>query len=46
MNNMAEEEENQIHSLSNHRQQLLLLDETVENTMAKVMAKVATMDAD
>ena len=42
----AEEEENQIRSLSNQRQQLLLLAETVENTMAKVIADVATMDAE
>ena len=46
MNNMAEEEENRIHSLSNQRQQLLLLAETVENTLPKVLADVATMNAE
>ena len=46
MNNMAEEEENRIHLLSNQRQQLLLLAETVENTMARVIADVANIDAE
>lgn len=36
MQTLAEEEEARIHSLSNQRQQLLLLAETVENTLAKV----------